>query len=147
MPSCCKVSKQVAAINSQKPGNKSMIDSGPLQADTWKAIAHIPWMIKPLYGFLTDTIPIMGRRRRPYLVICGVSGLLHALLLRCWASIRTDGLLCKSLLHTITLHSPLACCTMSVISDHLLQGGNQIKLYALHPCSKQSFERASSTQS
>ena len=49
-----------------------------LQADTFKAIAHIPWMIKPLYGFVTDMFPIMGRRRRPYLIICGLSGLRHA---------------------------------------------------------------------
>lgn len=47
------------------------------QADTFKAIAHIPWMIKPLYGFVTDTFPVMGCRRRPYLIICGLSGLHH----------------------------------------------------------------------
>ena len=45
-----------------------------MQADTWKAIAHVPWMIKPLYGLITDSLPIWGRRRRPYLVICGLAG-------------------------------------------------------------------------
>ena len=44
------------------------------QADTWKAIAHIPWMVKPLYGFFTDTFPILGMRRRPYIAICGIAG-------------------------------------------------------------------------
>ena len=45
-----------------------------VQADTWKAIAHVPWMIKPLYGLITDSLPIWGRRRRPYLIICGLTG-------------------------------------------------------------------------
>lgn len=44
------------------------------QAEAWKAIAHIPWMIKPIYGFVTDTFPIYGLRRQPYLVICGLTG-------------------------------------------------------------------------
>ena len=39
-----------------------------------QALAHIPWMIKPLYGFFTDTFPIYGLRRRPYIVICGLAG-------------------------------------------------------------------------
>jgi hypothetical protein len=52
--------------------NQSALPTG--QADTWKALAHIPWMIKPLYGFFTDTFPIMGRRRRPYIIICGLTG-------------------------------------------------------------------------
>ena len=34
----------------------------------------MPWMIKPLYGFFTDTFPIYGLRRRPYIVICGLAG-------------------------------------------------------------------------
>ena len=42
-----------------------------MQAETWKAIAHIPWMIKPLYGFVTDTFPINGLRRQPYIIIFG----------------------------------------------------------------------------
>jgi hypothetical protein len=45
-----------------------------VQAETWKAIAHIPWMIKPLYGFVTDTFPINGLRRQPYIIICGLTG-------------------------------------------------------------------------
>lgn len=45
-----------------------------MQAETWKAIAHLPWMIKPLYGFVTDTFPIYGLRRQPYIVICGLTG-------------------------------------------------------------------------
>lgn len=45
-----------------------------LQAETWKVIAGLPWVIKPIYGFISDTVPIFGMRRRPYLVGCGLVG-------------------------------------------------------------------------
>jgi MFS family permease len=32
----------------------------------------IPWMIKPLYGIVSDSFPILGRRRRPYLIIANI---------------------------------------------------------------------------
>lgn len=38
------------------------------------SLSAIPWTVKPLYGFLSDGWPIMGYRRRPYLVIAGVVG-------------------------------------------------------------------------
>lgn len=34
------------------------------------AIAHIPWFIKPVWGIMSDKIPIYGRRRIPWIVIC-----------------------------------------------------------------------------
>ncbi|KAK9843802.1 hypothetical protein WJX81_006900 [Elliptochloris bilobata] len=40
------------------------------------SISAVPWVVKPLYGFLSDTVPILGYRRRSYLVICGVLGAL-----------------------------------------------------------------------
>lgn len=38
------------------------------------AAATLPWVIKPVYGFLTDTIPIANSRRRSYLVLSGIFG-------------------------------------------------------------------------
>ncbi|KAK9813029.1 hypothetical protein WJX72_007813 [[Myrmecia] bisecta] len=35
-----------------------------------------PWVVKPLYGFLSDTVPLFGYRRRSYLVGCGLLGTL-----------------------------------------------------------------------
>lgn len=37
-----------------------------------------PWVVKPVYGFLSDTVPIFGYRRRSYLIICGLLGKLLA---------------------------------------------------------------------
>jgi len=33
------------------------------------ALLVIPWLIKPLYGLVTDLLPIRGRQRRPYLLL------------------------------------------------------------------------------
>ena len=57
----------------------------PAQAETWKVIAGLPWVVKPMYGFVSDTVPIFGRRRQPYLVACGLVGERTALCLLIWA--------------------------------------------------------------
>lgn len=31
------------------------------------------WIIKPLYGFISDGFPIGGQRRKPYLYICSLA--------------------------------------------------------------------------
>ena len=36
----------------------------------------LPWTIKPLYGFLTDAVPLWGYKRRSYLILCGLLGCL-----------------------------------------------------------------------
>eukprot|EP00884_Botryococcus_braunii_P002177 jgi/Botrbrau1/11960/Bobra.341_1s0025.1 len=46
----------------------------PAQVALLTGIAGAPWVVKPLYGFLSDTVPIMGYRRRSYLIICGLLG-------------------------------------------------------------------------
>ena len=44
-------------------------------------ITSLPWLIKPLYGFLSDGIPIFGYKRRSYLIIAGIIGCLSWLAL------------------------------------------------------------------
>lgn len=41
-----------------------------------------PWVIKPVYGFLSDTVPIFGYKRRSYLILCGLLGTSIAICLR-----------------------------------------------------------------
>lgn len=43
----------------------------PSEAQVYQGITSIPWIIKPLWGLLTDVIPIAGYRRRPYFVFAG----------------------------------------------------------------------------
>jgi BT1 family len=39
-----------------------------------QGFSTLPWLIKPLYGFASDTFPLFGYRRRSYLVLCGLLG-------------------------------------------------------------------------
>ena len=40
-------------------------------------IGAFPWVVKPLYGFLSDSVPLFGYKRRSYLVACGLLGEAH----------------------------------------------------------------------
>ncbi|MDG2615037.1 folate/biopterin family MFS transporter [Thermoleptolyngbya sichuanensis XZ-Cy5] len=46
----------------------------PAQVSALLGVAAIPWTIKPLFGFMSDGLPIFGYRRRPYLILSGVLG-------------------------------------------------------------------------
>lgn len=46
----------------------------PAEVGALMGIAAVPWTIKPLFGFLSDGLPILRYRRRPYLVLSGLLG-------------------------------------------------------------------------
>ncbi|MEH2166390.1 MAG: folate/biopterin family MFS transporter [Nostoc sp.] len=46
----------------------------PVQVSALLGIVFLPWMIKPVFGFISDGLPIFGYRRRPYLILSGVLG-------------------------------------------------------------------------
>ncbi|MDB9528848.1 folate/biopterin family MFS transporter [Oscillatoria sp. CS-180] len=46
----------------------------PAEVAALTGIASIPWTVKPLLGFFSDGFPILGYRRRPYLVLSGLLG-------------------------------------------------------------------------
>lgn len=55
--------EQVVAIVFKERG----LSAGQLAAFTW--ITTIPWFIKPVYGLLSDFVPLFGSRRRSYFLI------------------------------------------------------------------------------
>ncbi len=46
----------------------------PAEVAALMGIASLPWIIKPLFGFISDGLPILGYRRRPYLILSGFLG-------------------------------------------------------------------------
>lgn len=46
----------------------------PVQVSVLLGIVVLPWTIKPVFGFISDGLPIFGYRRRPYLVLSGIVG-------------------------------------------------------------------------
>lgn len=53
----------------------------PAQMGALIGIAAIPWIIKPVFGFISDGLPLFGYRRRPYLILSGILGSLSWILL------------------------------------------------------------------
>jgi folate/biopterin transporter len=53
---------------------KDELSLNPAEVSALLGIVAIPWMIKPLFGFVSDGLPIFGYRRRPYLILSGLLG-------------------------------------------------------------------------
>lgn len=53
----------------------------PSEAQVYQGITSIPWLVKPLWGLLTDVLPVAGYRRRPYFILAGLLGVLSMLIL------------------------------------------------------------------
>ncbi len=48
----------------------------PAETASLIGLVMVPWTVKPFYGFISDSVPIWGYRRRPYLVFFGILGAL-----------------------------------------------------------------------
>jgi MFS family permease len=48
----------------------------PVTISASLAILDLPWIIKPLWGAISDFVPLFGYRRRPYLVIANIAAFL-----------------------------------------------------------------------
>ena len=53
---------------------KDELGLSPAQVAALMGIAALPWVIKPLFGFLSDGLPLFGYKRRPYLILSGLMG-------------------------------------------------------------------------
>jgi len=53
----------------------------PSVAQVYQGITSIPWMVKPLWGLLTDVLPVAGYRRRPYFILAGFIGVIAMLII------------------------------------------------------------------
>jgi hypothetical protein len=43
----------------------------PSAAQFYQGVTDAPWIVKPIWGLLTDVVPVVGFRRRPYFVLAG----------------------------------------------------------------------------
>ncbi|KAJ7954864.1 folate-biopterin transporter 1, chloroplastic-like [Quillaja saponaria] len=48
----------------------------PAETAVISGFSSLPWLIKPIYGFISDSVPLFGYRRRSYLVLSGLLGAL-----------------------------------------------------------------------
>ena len=45
----------------------------PVQVTAFVTVFNLPWIIKPVYGLISDFVPLFGYRRKSYLVIANVA--------------------------------------------------------------------------
>ncbi|KAL6191203.1 hypothetical protein ACLB2K_037594 [Fragaria x ananassa] len=48
----------------------------PAETAVISGFSALPWLIKPVYGFISDSVPLFGYRRRSYLILSGLLGAL-----------------------------------------------------------------------
>ncbi len=78
---------------------KDDISLSPAEVSALMGIAALPWTIKPVFGFMSDGLPIFRYRRRPYLIISGVLGAIA------WLSMAT------------LVHTPMAATAAILLSS------------------------------
>ena len=54
---------------------KESQDWTPVQIAASLAVLDVPWVVKPLYGMLSDFLPLFGYRRRSYLLLANVGAI------------------------------------------------------------------------
>jgi folate/biopterin transporter len=92
---------------------KDDLGLSPAEVAALTGIAAFPWIIKPLFGFISDGLPIFGYRRRPYLILSGLLGCASWLAL---ATIVNDAFTAT----VVILLTSLAVAISDVIVDSLI---------------------------
>src|SRR6202167_5685580 len=47
----------------------------PVQVTAFVTVFNVPWIIKPVYGLVSDFLPLFGYRRKSYLVIANAAAI------------------------------------------------------------------------
>ncbi|KAL1206497.1 putative folate-biopterin transporter 4 [Cardamine amara subsp. amara] len=87
---------------------KDRLQLSPSASQFVFSVAFFPWSIKPLYGIISDCIPIRGKKRTPYLVISTVLSLVPWLLLGLDSTSRSSSLYLMIFLTVQNLGSAMA---------------------------------------
>ncbi len=45
----------------------------PVQVTAFVTVFNVPWIIKPVYGLISDFVPLFGYRRKSYLIIANIA--------------------------------------------------------------------------
>ena len=85
----------------------------PAAVSAMLGVVVLPWVIKPLFGFISDGLPVFGYRRRPYLIFSGFLGAIA------WIAMATvvDSPLAATIVITL---SSLSVAISDVIVDSLV---------------------------
>ncbi|CAI5732781.1 unnamed protein product [Peronospora farinosa] len=60
---------------------KENLNLQPTQSQMLQMLMKMPWRIKPVYGILSDSLPLFGYHRKSYMMLCSILGTIAALTL------------------------------------------------------------------
>ncbi|KAG2727593.1 hypothetical protein I3760_01G164200 [Carya illinoinensis] len=66
----------------------------PAETAVISGFSALPWLVKPLYGFISDSVPLFGYRRRSYLILSGLLGALSWTLMATFVDSKYDAAFC-----------------------------------------------------
>ncbi|NET30997.1 MAG: folate/biopterin family MFS transporter [Cyanothece sp. SIO1E1] len=92
---------------------KDDLGLSPAEVSVMLGIAALPWTIKPLFGFLSDGLPLFGYHRRSYMILAGLLGTAS------WLSMATVVNTAGAAIAAITLNS-FSVAVSDVIVDSLV---------------------------
>lgn len=85
----------------------------PAQMMGMGGVIGIPWCLKPMFGFISDSFPILGYRRKPYIILgCWISSISYWILP--WHADNIDAIMFLMML------TSLGCCMADVVCDSIL---------------------------
>lgn len=58
---------------------KDILGLSPAASQAFVSTAFLPWALKPIYGLLSDFVPLWGKRRQSYVFLSGILGVLACL--------------------------------------------------------------------
>lgn len=92
---------------------KDDLGFSPSKVSFFTSLIMLPWMIKPLWGFISDSCPILNKRRSPYLFIFGLSQCLF------WVILSTTSYTTLKVF-LILLFNNISTCFCNVIGEALV---------------------------
>uniref|UniRef100_A0A453EL88 Major facilitator superfamily (MFS) profile domain-containing protein n=2 Tax=Aegilops tauschii subsp. strangulata TaxID=200361 RepID=A0A453EL88_AEGTS len=87
---------------------KDIMKLSPSTSQFLVSAAFLPWSIKPIYGIVSDCIPIKQRKRVPYLIISSGLSLFPWLIIGLSEHLRSSSNLCMLMLIVQNLGSAMA---------------------------------------
>ena len=92
---------------------KDNLHLSPADAAALIGLTTLPWVIKPVYGFLSDGFPLFGYKRRSYLIAAGIVGSLSWLAMASLVSTKESALF-------FTLVGSAAVAVSDVVADSIV---------------------------
>ena len=90
------------------------LDAEPDLQGTINILQTLPWSLKILVGFLSDSVPLLGARRKPYLLI---GTIIYALSWLYYSQVEASGSGSLIQLSTVTFISTMGLITIDVMAD------------------------------